>query len=242
MALLLVWSGCTPRTGPALLVYQHMPLDSTLRADSVMEAMLAPFRAQLDRDMSEVMARVARPLALYQPESPLGNLLADLMLEEARDRFPAPVDAALLNHFGIRQPLLPEGDMTIRQAYELLPFDNYLVLVALDGAMVDTLSRWIAHKGGWPVSESWRYQPGEGDEVRIRIGGQVVEPGRTYYIAMPDYIANGGDGCAFLRPLPRTESTALLRDILIARGKDRMAKGILLDGQTDGRYNLGRTK
>ena len=97
---------------------------------------------------------VGLPLTKGRPESSLGNWTADLLLAAARDLFPGYAIAfAVQNYGGLRLSEIGTGPLTVSELYELMPFDNELVLVELGGA---TLRAFIDHTladGGWPVSE-----------------------------------------------------------------------------------------
>ncbi|HEX5049322.1 MAG TPA: bifunctional UDP-sugar hydrolase/5'-nucleotidase [Gammaproteobacteria bacterium] len=75
-----------------------------------------------------------REAALRNPESPLGNLFADA----ERERTGA--DVAINNNVrgGLRADL-PEGPLTFGRLYDVFPFDNRLVTLAMSGAELRAL-------------------------------------------------------------------------------------------------------
>jgi 2',3'-cyclic-nucleotide 2'-phosphodiesterase (5'-nucleotidase family) len=50
--------------------------------------------------------------------------------------------------------------------------------------------------------------------VNVMIGGKPLDPAATYTIVNSDYVANGGDNAAMLRPIPQIINGYLMRDAL----------------------------
>ena len=59
-----------------------------------------------------------------------------------------PVDFAVINYGGMRIPAIPKGPITRGKIFELMPFDNLLVVVRLD---VSILTQFINH-----MAARWR--------------------------------------------------------------------------------------
>ncbi len=204
LTLLALAGGCRSTVGPAVVQPQFYAItgqqsDSSAAVQSqAIAATIAPYSAQLAERMNRVLADVSLPLTKGQPESSLGNWTADVLLAAARDLFvDYPVAFAVQNYGGLRLSEIGTGPLTVSELYELMPFDNELVLVELDGA---TLQAFIAHMladGGWPVSEGLSISR-RGVQTTILVQGHPIDPGTTYYVAAPDYVANGGDDAAML--------------------------------------------
>jgi 2',3'-cyclic-nucleotide 2'-phosphodiesterase (5'-nucleotidase family) len=200
-----------------------------------MAELMEPYRRELTGQMNEIIGQAPAALPRRKPESPLGNWIADALQDRARQLSPLPVHASIQNYGGIRIPELPAGDITVGRIYELMPFDNTLVIVELSAELTQRLFDQIAADGGWPVSQEVYFTIREQTAQDLRIQGQELQAAMTYYIAMPDYIANGGGDCAFLRELPRQETGVLIRDILIDHVRQLSA-----DAQTVQAANSGR--
>ena len=218
--LLSAWSCVAPR--PAINASRSFtPVDTTISvaqsdAAAEVEATIAPYREQLGAEMNRVVAQVARPLTKRSPEGSLGNFVADLTYAAAVDAFPKrEVAFAIQNSGGLRVSTIDQGPLLVSQLYELMPFDNELVLVQLAGTQVRELVEHIVGKGGWPVSEQLRVeQTGEG--LTILLNGQPLDDtAATYYVATNDYVAGGGDDTDVLARAPQEKSGRLVRDVLI---------------------------
>ena len=92
-----------------------------------------------------------------------------------------------------------------------MPFENRVAVLTLDGKSTLKLIEHMAMRGGWPISASLRYEIFNKKPIAIEIHGEKFNPEKTYKVAMPDYIANGGDNCDFLKTAPRKMTDKLVR-------------------------------
>lgn len=224
LLLVLVLAGCGWRgaTAGSWRVFQT-PASFVVVADSLgedpgMAALVAPFRGRLEGIMGEVIGEAAVPLAKGWPEGPLGNFAADALLWAARRRVGEGVDMALANNGGLRVPLSP-GPITMGKIYELMPFENTVVLLTLRGDQVEELAQVIARRGGEPVAGlSLRIEDEGGRRVArdVRVGGKPVEEGHLYRLATSNFLAEGGDDFQVLtRAVEREDLPLLVRDAFV---------------------------
>lgn len=235
---LMLLVGCTKTAYPVSVETETISLEKEIASDSTLEALIAPYRQQLAESMDQTIIRSARQLTLGSPESTLGNMLADLFYDFSLEIWPGEVDFLILNRGGLRIPDLPEGDIIRRQFYELLPFENEIYLLAIPGQELDQLFNLMAAKGGWPISHTARFVIAGSKSESILVHGKPIIPERIYYVAMPDYVANGGDDAYFLKTNPKRVSGVLMRDMAIEGCIQRHQNGIVLDGKLDGRVTL----
>ena len=152
-------------------------------------------------------------------ETGLGNLVADSMLWYTKYM---ETDFALQNGGGIRADL-PKGPITQRSVHEILPFDNSVVVLTLDGATVQSLFDHIGSisrgQGAFPqvsAGLSITLNPLTKKCENIMINGEPFDPGRTYKVATNSYLAAGGDGYRMLlNGLHRYDSSVSLRDVVM---------------------------
>jgi len=130
------------------------------------------------------------------------------------------VDFSLQNYGGIRVSELRQGPLTVRKLYELMPFENSLVVVTLDAEAAMALMRDIADSDGWPVSEALYMETEYGKPTKILINDRPLSELSSIRVAMPDYIANGGDGSTYLADMPKEDLRVLIRDVLINAAKE----------------------
>lgn len=176
---------------------------------------IAPYKAQLDAKMNRVLATVKTPLRKGAPESSLGNWSADLLAEAAAANYPdQDIAFATMNQGGIRVSEIGVGPLIVSEIYELMPFDNELVLMELSGKELREFISHIANSGGWPVSSGLSVQT-EPTGLSMLVQGNPINPEQQYTIALPDYVAGGGSGSTMLKGKARTESGLMIRDLLV---------------------------
>lgn len=183
--------------------------------DSSIVAFIAPYKEQLAEEMNAPIGTVAVTLTKAQPESTLGNWAADVVQAQAEQYSKQQVDFTVLNYGGLRIPSLPKGDLPKGKIYELMPFDNYIVLVKMKGSELDALFNHIATKGGWPVSGAVRLMIEQGKATQCLINSEKIEADKEYYVATNDYLAKGGDQCSFFVDKEKIKTGVLIRDAML---------------------------
>lgn len=211
-----------------------VPGKDATAADPQIVMMVAPYKVQIDSQMNHEIALLATELVKKQPESTMGNWCADALMYGI-NKGGLYADFALMNYGGMRVPVITPGPLTIGELFELSPFDNAMMIVDVPGNIVDTLFQYIAAKEGWPVSHEVRMEMAQKKMIRCTINGAPIDPRKTYKIAMPDYVANGGDDAKFFIPLSRFQTGILQRDILIDYARSYAEKGIAITATVEGR-------
>lgn len=213
-AIGVVAAACgTPKNNTIKLAYKDYDIGKTYVPDTGIQSLLLPYRDSVDKAMGKVIGTSAAPMKKKDPESELGNFMADAMRTMAAKKFATTVDVAVVNSGGIRSDL-PQGPIALRNIYELMPFDNIIVLQQLKGSTLKTFFNHIASKGGWPLSGA-TMQIRDNKAINILVNGKPVDDNAVYTVANSDYVANGGDNCDMLRPLPQKNIGYLYRDALI---------------------------
>lgn len=213
----------------------RMDMGQSVSEDHPLIAIIAPYKMALDEQMNEVIGESADRLYKQKPESSLGNWMADAIQRQASLLSRRNVHASVQNYGGIRIPELPAGAITLGKMYELMPFDNKLVIIDMPGKVAQRFFDLIAANGGWPVSSEVQFVLRDDKAKRLTINRGALLVNEVYRIALPDYIANGGDSCDFLGDLPREDTGVLIRDLLIEEVRVATAAGKLLDAKVTGR-------
>ncbi|MEN9981797.1 MAG: hypothetical protein RL542_1584, partial [Bacteroidota bacterium] len=153
-------------------------------------------------------------------QSPLGNLLADVTLQAGNKVFQLrekkSVDICLLNSGGIRS-ILPKGNVTARTAFEIMPFENSLVVISLKGEQIQELvDYFIATKKAHPIAGITFTIQKNNSAKNIVIQGKPIDLAAIYNVATNDYLANGGDNMNFFKKgIQKYDLEYKLRNILI---------------------------
>lgn len=204
--------------------------------DTSLANLILPYQNKLDHKMNEIVGKTAQELNKQKPESTLGNLLADATLEMSLKYFETKPDIAIINYGGIRVPNLAKGDITLGQVYELMPFDNYVVMLKIDGNTLQEVFDLMAAQGGWPIAGA-RYTISEGKAKEIFINNSAIKTDYIYSIVLSDYLANGGDNMQMLKKFPQENENILLRDLFISYFKLTLANETLLNSKLDKRVS-----
>ncbi|WP_347157906.1 5'-nucleotidase [Pontibacter chitinilyticus] len=223
MLLALSLAACQPRTWQASpsLTTTDVPVDSTLTADPQTEAFIKPFRQQVTAKMSEVIGFAPTELSKGDYQSALGNFVVDLQKAQSEPLYGKPIDLSLTTNGGLRQPL-PQGNITVGNVFELMPFENELVVLTLAGGTVQELFDYAVEKKWAPIGGA-TYTIKNGKPTDIKIGGKPFDPNKSYTLVTSDYLAGGGDDLSMLKKATKTEKVGLLLRDAITRQITQMA-------------------
>jgi 2',3'-cyclic-nucleotide 2'-phosphodiesterase (5'-nucleotidase family) len=191
------------------------------------ENYIKPYRDHIDKDLSEVLAYCPETLDKSKGEwqTNIGCFLADITLEKSNPVFQKrenkSIDICLLNHGGIRT-IIPKGDVTARNAYEVMPFENSAVIVGLKGDQILEIANYIvSEKKPHPLS-GMTFTIAKDKSVKdILVQGKALDLNKVYYVVTSDYLSNGGDNMTFFKKgVSRTDIDYKLRNIMIDYFKD----------------------
>lgn len=193
-------------------------------ADTLQNAQLLQltqvYRDSLNRAMNTPLIYNKIAMTKELPEGNLGNFCSDIWLKAAREicndkQLPLP-EMAVFNHGGLRSSL-PAGVLTTRNLFELMPFENELVVCELDTQMKDSLLTTIARKGGAPIA---------GFRLQLANGKATYAPWKAatlngkFYVVTSDYLANGNDNFMVFKSGNITSLHVKLREVLIEEIKN----------------------
>lgn len=216
--------------------YKITPND-TLQPDASVMAFIQPYKLKLDSSMNIRLCSSEMAMEKGQPESLLGNFVSDLCMKQAQpfaSEKKLTIDFCFFNNGGLRNSL-PKGDITMRNVYELMPFDNELVLLVLDGKTTGQLIKTIIDKGGVPVS-GVRIILNSKQETFASIQEKSFDASRDYVVLTSDYLAGGGDQYEFLKNRKAYYPTGLLmRDAIINHCRESEKAGKQISSQLDNR-------
>jgi len=233
LLLFLSFLGCKSYYQVSDSKSQYYLTDVSLEPDSEIEEIIDPYRDQLNSKMNTIIGISETELTKAKPESTLGNFVADAILFAAKKRYEGTVDFSLPNYGGMRVPYIKAGEISLGNIFELMPFDNKLVIVHLDGALVKELLDHACNLGGWPISK--------GVEIKLdtlnkqheyKINGKSLDLKSKYAFCVSDYIANGGDNCSFLKTKEREDLDLLFRDALIEYVREKKIISVNLEERT----------
>jgi 2',3'-cyclic-nucleotide 2'-phosphodiesterase (5'-nucleotidase family) len=230
--VVIFFFSCQPKFAIIKKDFDVTTINRVQNDDSMAAAMIAPYRDSIQGKMNEIIGYSRVVLKKEQPEGSLGNFICDAIMNHYHSQKP---DLCVVNYGGIRIPQIPDGAITTGKIFELMPFDNGMTMIYLSGKNLKQLFEKIAQKKGWPVSEGVSLQIQDGKLISCYIKGKEIENAKTYRLIVSDYLANGGDECNFLKPLPHVDLKELFRDVLLSEIKLMNAKGEKISSSIDGR-------
>lgn len=205
---------------------REIAITNQTESSKAVEDLVKPYRENIDRDLNTVLAYAPQTLDKSgEWQTSIGNMMADQTLQragrvfETREKLKA--DICLLNFGGIRS-IIPKGDVTTRTAFEIMPFENSVVVAALKGEQImEMLNYIITEKKAHPLS-GMQFKISANDlPAEILIGGKPFEMENTYYVVTSDYLLNGGDRMDFFKKATATyDLDYKLRNVLIDYFKD----------------------
>jgi 2',3'-cyclic-nucleotide 2'-phosphodiesterase (5'-nucleotidase family) len=231
---------CSPKTWQITKETSiKIPIDSTtdVLADKSYEAYLQPFKQKIDVGMNVVIGQAAETMRGHAPESLLSNFSADVYRQTATGFTGERIDIAVVNLGGLRT-VVNAGDITIGKVFELMPFENELVVVWLRGNKLEELLQFFAKVGGEGVS-GLRMEINNGKAQNISINGNPLDVNKLYSIATNDYLAAGNDKMFQLAQNEKRLNTGIkIRNMLLEYIKDETHKGNKIEAKLDGRITV----
>ena len=199
------------------------------------ETFVKPYRDHINTELNNVISYAPETLDKSgQWQTTIGNLLADITLQRGNAIFTArenkKIDLCLLNNGGIRS-IIPKGNVTLKTAFEIMPFENTSIVVALKGAQISEMVTYlIAEKKPHPIS-GIQFTIDKNNQAKdILIQGKALENETLYYVITSDYLSNGGDKMDFFKKGTATyDLNYKLRNILIDYLKETDTIPILKD-------------
>jgi 2',3'-cyclic-nucleotide 2'-phosphodiesterase (5'-nucleotidase family) len=225
----LFFVSCQPQTHFVKSDNKYQEIKELEAEDASVSDLIAPYKKEMAKEMDTVIGEMAKMLTKGHPESTLGNWAADLVHEKCEGYLNRKIDFAVLNYGGLRISSIPKGPVTKGKIFELMPFDNLLVVIEMKGSELRDLFDRIAVKNGWPVSKQIEMTAQRNKAIDVRINGQKIENDKIYSFATNDYIANGGDKCTFLKDKKQIPTGILLRDAMLEYVEEQTKAGKKLD-------------
>ena len=209
------------------LAYRSYRVSDSLQNDPVAESLVKPYRDSVNRTMNDVVGYADHLIERKE----LGKFMVDAYLDMAIEKFKVKVDAAFMNPGGIRLNQLPKGYVTNGKIYELMPFDNLLVLQKMKGSELKEFLDHIATKGVWPIA-GLKMDIIDKKATNIRVADEPLEINASYTIANSDFVANGGEDAAMLKAIPQIINGYLVRDAIFDYIKKLKSQGLNIQGKT----------
>ena len=202
-------------------------VEGSTTPDPEMVSLIKRIRENLGIDLERVISYAKVDIITNNDEeSYLGDMITDAMREVTSAQI------AFQNAHGIRYPL-PKGEITIRDLFMVLPFNNTLVTMELTGEQIKEIVKLGLKREHGMLQVSglkikYRERDGEIELVSIKLSdtGEDIRDDKSYRVVTNNFLAQGGDGMyIFLQGKNIKDTGLLLRNIVV----DYLQKKIPLD-------------
>lgn len=196
------------RSNEIFIQYDAITIDSNQVISPHIDSIIQPYRADLEKEMDQVIAYAPKDFTKGRPDGSLNNWACDAVLNNQSEFGKDKIVMCLLNVGGLRNPI-SMGDVTIGDMYKLMPFDNEVVWVEMPFESLPEINTYLKDRNGEPI------------------GGVTFEDGKvilhkkgimsnSFWIVTSDYLMGGGDNMAFFeKRLQTVYANILLRDLFI---------------------------
>ena len=184
---------------------KQISISDSLETNAEIEAFIKPFREHVSKDLDSVLCYAVDTYSKNDGKlnTAIGNLMADAVYEESNPIFKKrtgfDIDLVLLNHGGIRS-IITEGNVTTKTAFEIMPFENSVVVVKLNGQQVQELIDYLKNaKRAHPISGLKLVLDKNYNTVSATVKGEPFDLNKSYFVATNDYLYEGGSNMDFFK-------------------------------------------
>jgi 2',3'-cyclic-nucleotide 2'-phosphodiesterase (5'-nucleotidase family) len=232
LCALFLLPACNKQVKVVSVSTEALPVDASSDAiqDTVYLKQLAPIKADLEQQLNVQIGYAPERLWVGDPECPMLNWATDALWEAAKKVYPEKVDIAIVNMGGMRCEW-PAGPITKEKVFELMPFDNELVVLTLKGEDIISLCESFAKYGGQGVA-GMRVTVIDGNLADVQVGGKAVDPKALYTVATSDYLSGGTDHMeALTRYVEYWKSDLKIRDLYMEAVQTQDTLRAAVDGR-----------
>ncbi len=184
---------------------KQIQITDSLSPSAEIESYIKPYRDNIQKDLDSVLAYSVNTYSKADGDlnTAIGNFMADAVYSESNPIFNSRtgknIDMVLLNHGGIRS-VLSKGYVTKRTAFQLMPFENSIVVLAMKGTQINSIVEYLkTKKRPHPISKLKLVLDKDYNVFEALINGEKIDKNKTYYVATNDYLYNGGDNMTFFK-------------------------------------------
>lgn len=202
---------------------KNIALTADLPENENFKKIIEPYKREVEGKMNTKISHTSVDLNKQGDNSNLGNLLADYTLQGAdawakSNGIAAGVDAAVINIGGIRSTI-GAGDILTKHVYEVMPFENEVVIIKMKGRDLDGLFEYyLKTQKNNPVAQIY-IETEDGALTKKLMNGKEIVPTQDYFIATSDYLALGGDNMNFFSKGEMISTGIRLRELFLEKFK-----------------------
>jgi 2',3'-cyclic-nucleotide 2'-phosphodiesterase (5'-nucleotidase family) len=229
-------SACSTKYGLIKSNREDYSINSKIEADSSIIKTYLPYKIKLDAEMNKIIgySEVVLTKQSAIPESVLGNFFADAVFNQAK-KIESNIDFTVPTTKGGLRNDVAKGAITVANIFELMPFENELVLFTLKGEDALNFINFVAKTNGQPAA-GLKMNINNGKPENIIINGKAFDVKQNYQVLTSDYIASGGDDAVgFSNPIAKRNLNLKIRDALLKEVTQLQTEGKTINAKLDGR-------
>ncbi len=201
--------------------------------DEVISDTILVMQAIAEEGMDEIIGEAGMNITKFGSgtQNLIGNLVCEAMLDYT------DADFAFMNLGGIRDELL-SGPISYRNIFNVMPFDNQIVLIEVDGKFLKEIietrvsgSRHGLRTAGIKVVIN-RRRDNFNRVSELLICGESWQADKIYKIATSDFLLQGNAGLALLTKVPESKITRYeqgLRDVIVEYIRENSPVSAVID-------------
>jgi 2',3'-cyclic-nucleotide 2'-phosphodiesterase (5'-nucleotidase family) len=198
-----------------------IPITEAIPDDPEIQKVIEPLAAEIKATFGQPL--VQAPQGVFRgrrgEENRLGYWVSDVMRQAAQPLVGVPVRFAITNAGGLRANLRP-GQLKVGDIFELMPFENELVVIELTGAeVIQVVKEGLVRRGGEPCSGVKVKVEGTPQAATLTVtweDGSAIDPTAVVKVATTDYLYTGGDSIPTLKKGRKPFTTGVtLRQMLL---------------------------
>ena len=185
-----------------------------------LEDLIRPYKNELTRLEKKIgYSNESLSIRDGKLESTLGNLIADILLEESNklfiEKYSINIDFCLLNQGGVRGNLY-KGDITQHNLLTIMPFENTSTVVRLNGKKVLELLQYLNVENKAHPTSGIKIEFGEEKINKVLIQNKKFDINKSYYVLTSNFLQEGGDKMIFFKdPLELYSLNTNIREVLV---------------------------
>ncbi|GAB6073351.1 bifunctional metallophosphatase/5'-nucleotidase [Nautilia lithotrophica] len=196
------------------------------------EEIIKKYKPKIDILMNKVIAKSKTDLSNQRvPNHRSFSAVAQYVAFAFYNKTKNLTDFALINAGDIRGEI-PQGNITLGQIYNILPFKNSLVILEIKGKILKTtlqnaVSRAMkGNSGAFPYLANAEMKIKNSKIVELKINGKPIKDEKIYKFVTISYIANGGDYYKEFKNLKKEDTGFIEDEVFIEFIKNKTLKPI----------------
>lgn len=184
------------------------PISTVVKPDERLESRVQAINEEIASRLGVRLGTL--PLDHIRTRHQIGEMVAGIFREHYG------TDMALVQSGGIRADLT-DGDITLRDIYSILPYENRIIPVRLPGRSIRRLIEKAVNDGADAALAGVEVTSSD-EGLIIYVNGVHLDDSRDYTIALSEYVTSGGGGfdviseSSYMMPLDKADKDS---DILI---------------------------